>query len=226
MRRFLRVLGTVFVVSGSLLLADAATTLAWQEPVSYLLGRISQNGLSGDLDRLEKGPLSALESRALRRLSVPTKRIAFLARAERRRVKAGQAIGRIRIPRIRASYVVVQGTATADLKKGPGHYDDTAWPGLPGTVAIAGHRTTYLAPFRHVDSLRPGDSIVLEMPYARLTYAVEKTKIVPPTALYIKRRVGYDRLVLSACHPVYSAAQRIVIFARLKGVVPRGRALS
>jgi len=226
MRRFLRVLGTVLVVSGSLLLADAATTLAWQEPASYLLGRISQNGLSGDLDRLEKAPLSTLESRTLRRLAVSTKRIAFLARAERRRVKAGQAIGRIRIPRIRASYVVVEGTATADLKKGPGHYDDTGWPGLPGTVAIAGHRTTYLAPFRHIDSLRPGDSIVLEMPYARLTYAVEKTKIVPPTALYIKRRVGYDRLVLSACHPVYSAAQRIVIFARLKGVVPRGRALS
>lgn len=226
MRRLLRVLGTVLVVSGSLLLADAATTLAWQEPVTFLLGRISQDGLSGDLNRLESAPLSALQNRALHRLSTPTKRIAFLARAERRRAKPGQPIGRIRIPRIGASFVVVEGTATDDLKKGPGHYDDTAFPGLPGTVAIAGHRTTYLAPFRHVDSLRPGNEIVLEMPYARLTYAVEKTQIVPPTALYIKRRVSYDRLVLSACHPLYSAAERIVVFARLRGVVPRGRAVT
>ncbi len=226
MRRFLRVLGTVLVVSGSLLLADAATTLAWQEPVTYLLGRISQDGLSGDLDRLERAPLSALQDRALHRLTTPTRRIAFLARAERRRAKPGQPIGRIRIPRIGARFVVVEGIATEDLKKGPGHYDDTAFPGLPGTVAIAGHRTTYLAPFRHVDALRPGDDVILEMPYARLTYAVEKIRIVPPTALYIKRRVGYDRLVLSACHPLYSASHRIIVFARLRDVVPRGRAVA
>ncbi len=226
MRRFLRVLGTVLVVSGSLLLADAGTTLAWQEPVSYLLGRITQDGLSGDLDRLERAPLSALQDRALHRLTTPTRRIAFLARAERRRAKPGQPIGRIRIPRIGARFVVVEGTATEDLKKGPGHYDDTAFPGLPGTVAIAGHRTTYLAPFRHVDALRRGDDVVLEMPYARLTYAVEEIRIVPPTALYIKRRVGYDRLVLSACHPLYSASHRIIVFARLRDVVPRGRAVA
>lgn len=226
MRRFLRVLGTVLVVSGSLLLADAGTTMAWQEPVSYLLGRITQDGLSGDLDRLERAPLSALQDRALHRLTTPTRRIAFLARAERRRAKPGQPIGRIRIPRIGARFVVVEGTATEDLKKGPGHYDDTAFPGLPGTVAIAGHRTTYLAPFRHVDALRRGDDVVLEMPYARLTYAVEEIRIVPPTALYIKRRVGYDRLVLSACHPLYSASHRIIVFARLRDVVPRGRAVA
>jgi len=84
-----------------------------------------------------------------------------------------------------------------------------------GTTAIAGHRTTYLAPFRHIDALRRGDVIVLDMPYGRFTYTVEGHRIVGPTDLGVIDPVGYDRLVLSACTPLYSAAQRIVVFARL-----------
>jgi sortase A len=92
-------------------------------------------------------------------------------------------------------------------------------PGQGGTIAIAGHRTTYGAPFRTIDKLKSGQPIVLDMPYAKLTYAVERTRIVPPTALWITHRVpGAERLVLSACHPLYSASQRIVAFARLKSV--------
>jgi sortase A len=95
-------------------------------------------------------------------------------------------------------------------------------PGQGGTVAIAGHRTTYLAPFRTIDKLRPGQPIVLDMPYARLTYTVERTQVVPPTALWITRRVpGRERLVLSACHPLYSASHRIVAFARLASIDPK-----
>ena len=82
-------------------------------------------------------------------------------------------------------------------------------------MAIAGHRTTYGAPFRNVDKLDPGDRIELRMPYGRFTYRVERTKIVPPTELSVTDRVAHDRLVLSACHPLYSAAQRIIVFARL-----------
>jgi len=87
-------------------------------------------------------------------------------------------------------------------------------PGKGGTVGVAGHRTTYLAPFRKIDKLVRGDRIVLEMPYGEFGYRVEKTRIVSPTATEVKRRVGYERLVLTACHPLYSAAQRIVVFAR------------
>ena len=111
---------------------------------------------------------------------------------------------------------MVEGTATEDLRKGPGHYDNTPLPGERGTVAIAGHRTTYGAPFRTIDQLDRGDQITAEMPYGTFTYRVEKTRIVEPTEVSVYRKVGYDRLILSACHPLYSAAQRIVVFARLQ----------
>jgi sortase A len=130
-------------------------------------------------------------------------------------VTSGHALGRIRLPTLHRSYVVVQGTDSASLRKGPGHYPDTALPGEPGTVAIAGHRTTYLAPFRSIDQLHPGDPIVLQMPYGSFTYRVQDTRIVEPTALWVTRDVGYQRLVLSACHPLYSASHRIVVFAKL-----------
>ena len=143
--------------------------------------------------------------------------MAFLARALRRDVREGDPVGRIRIKRIGVSYVVVEGTDPATLRKGPGHYTQTPLPGLSGTVAIAGHRTTYVAPFRKLNQLRRGDRITVEMPYGRFTYAVQRTKIVSPKALWVIRRQTYDRLVLTACHPLYSAAQRIVVFARLVG---------
>jgi sortase A len=88
-------------------------------------------------------------------------------------------------------------------------------------VAIAGHRTTYGAPFRDIDRLDRRDRIAVEMPYGRFTYEVERRRIVKPTAVGVVRGAGYDRLVLSACHPKYSAAKRIVVFARLVGVHPR-----
>ena len=87
-------------------------------------------------------------------------------------------------------------------------------------MAIAGHRTTYLAPFRHIDELRPGDQIVLKMPYGQFTYVVQYHRIVLPTALWVTKNVGYERLVLSACNPLYSAAQRIIVFARLRTIEP------
>jgi sortase A len=226
MRSFWRDVGAILMIAGAVFLIDAGVTVAWQDPLSGLLASISQNDLSGNLNRLEGQPLTPLQRRALHDLRSTGRRIAFLARIERRHVKHGQALGRIKIPRIGASYVVVEGTSHDDLTKGPGHYPDTPLPGLSGTVAIAGHRTTYLAPFHDVDELKAGDPITLDMPYGRFTYSVQSTKIVPPTALYVKRPVGYDRLVLSACHPLYSAAKRIIVFARLRSTVPLGRALT
>jgi len=223
MRRALRALSTVLIVAGALLLADAALTLLWQEPVSAVYGRIQQDQLEGQLKDLEKAPIAAVDQRALRRLDA-SRRLAFAARSLKRRSKAGDALGRIRIPEIGVSDVFVEGTAAPDLRRGPGHYPATPLPGQRGTVAIAGHRTTYGAPFHDVDQLRRGDRIELDMPYGRFTYRVERLRIVKPTAVEVTDAVGYDRLVLSACHPLYSAAQRIIVFARLEQVRARGAA--
>jgi sortase A len=225
MRGFLRDLGFVLVVAGCVFLLDAGLTVVWQDPFSALLARLNQDDLNGGLNRLQAGLLTPVQDRALRSERTAERRIRFLARAQHRGVRDGQAIGRIRIPRIDAGYAVVEGTNTADLRKGPGHYPSTTVPGLPGTVAIAGHRTTYLAPFRDVNKLKAGDPVVVDMPYARFTYAVQQVKIVSPDDVGVTRSVGYDRLVLTACHPLYSAAQRIVVFARLKRTEPKGLAL-
>jgi sortase A len=224
MRGALRGLSTVLIMTGLLLIADAGATLAWEEPVTALLGRFKQDDLGNNLRSLERGQPTEVELQALAQLRTEQRRITYLARAERRRVHNGSALGRIKIKRIGASFVVVQGIDGASLQKGPGHYPDTPIPGLSGTIAIAGHRTTYLAPFRHIDDLRKNDPIVVEMPYGRFTYDVEKTKIVPPSEYSVTKRVGYDRLVLTACHPLYSAAKRIVVFARLVDTEARGAA--
>jgi sortase A len=219
-----RSLSTVMIVTGALLIADAGTTVLWQEPVSALYSQLRQDSLGGDLVALERKAPSPLEVAALGHMRDQGRRVAFLARSLERDVGEGSAVGRIRIPRIGADFVIVKGTSTGALRNGPGIYPQTRFPGVPGTTAIAGHRTTYLAPFRHLDALRGGDRIVIEMPYARFTYAVQQQRIVSPTDIGVIAPAGYDRLVLSACHPLYSAAQRIVVFARLVATEPLGAA--
>ena len=189
MRAVLRFIAAVMMTSGVLLIADASVTLAWQEPISALMAERQQDMLAADLT---KPP----------------------ARVLRRKPLKGDAIGKIELPSINRSYFMVEGTDTGSLRKGPGHYPDTPLPGERGTVAIAGHRTTYGAPFRKIDKLRSGDKVVASMPFGRFVYRVERLDIVESTDLSVKRRVRYDRLILTACHPLYSAAKRIVAFAR------------
>jgi sortase A len=198
-RHILRFLGSVLMVSGILLIADAGITLAWQEPVSAFLAERQQNALKEEFE----DPPPHVERRIREKRPLP-----------------GDAIGEIILPSLGKRYYVVEGTDTGDLRKGPGHYPDTPLPGERGTVAIAGHRTTYGAPFRNIDQLKRGQRIIMSMLYGRFVYRVEKTQIVDDSALWITDRVGYDRLVLSACHPLYSAAQRIVAFARLVKRLP------
>jgi sortase A len=216
LRRSLRVVSSVLIVAGAVLLADAVATLLWQEPVSAVYAHFRQQALDDRLTEIEQAPLQPAEERALERIPDPRRRLAFRARALERRIDAVDPMGRIVMPAIGVSEVFVQGTGAGDLRAGPGHYPDTPFPGERGTVAIAGHRTTYGAPFRRVDKLERGDRIELRMPYGRFTYVVERTKIVPPTEISVTDRVAFDRLVLSACHPLYSAAQRIIVFARLQ----------
>jgi sortase A len=217
-RRLLRGASTVLIVAGVLMLVDAGLTVTWQEPVTALIAKLRQHQLGNDLDELEATRPTPTERRALSHLRTDRQRVAFLARSLRRRLEPGEAAGRIRIRKIDASFVIVKGTDPASLRKGPGIYDHTPFPGARGTTGIAGHRTTYLAPFRHIDRLGSGDDIEIDMPYATLHYRVERRQIVTPNSVWIIRRVAYDRLVLSACHPLYSAAKRIVVFARLASV--------
>jgi sortase A len=226
MRRLIRDLSSVFMIAGLLMLIDAGLTLVWQEPVTALIGAIQRGGIDKRYLSFRSVPLSSTERTALQGLTTIDQQIAFLARREAGEVPVGAAIGSIEVPAIGAQFDVVQGTDTASLERGPGHYMSTAFPGLGQTVAVAGHRTTYLAPFRNINQLRHGDRIVLRMPYATFTYAVQYTRIVTPASWWITDNVGYERLVLSACNPLYSAAQRIVVFARVAKVTPNMKALA
>jgi sortase A len=220
MRRALRVLANVLIVGGVLLLVDGVATLVWEEPLSSLYSRLQQDRLEDRLEELQRRGPPASERRVIARLPDARRRLRFAARATQRRLEPGDPVGRIRAEAIDLDEVVVHGTGGAELRNGPGHYAETPLPGAPGTVGIAGHRTTYGAPFRDVDDLAPGARIELEMPYGRFTYRVERTRILAPTATWVIRRVAYDRLVLTACHPLYSAAERIVVFARLERSIP------
>ena len=211
----LRFVAAVMTTSGLLLIADAGLTLAWQEPVSAVIALREQSALEDQLEALPVPELprgDELSDRQLRRL----------AEEHEQQVGTGEAWARIELPEPDRDFVVVEGTDQDSLRSGPGHYPDTSLPGEGKTVAIAGHRTTYLAPFRTIDQLAEGNELVLELPYARFTYAVKKQKIVDPSQTSVTRDVDRgERLVLTACHPLYSAAERIVVFADLEDVTPR-----
>jgi sortase A len=222
-RPALRALALALILLGALALADAAVTLLWQEPFSALYAKLRQDHLSGVLRKEERAHPTPAERQALARVSSERARVALLASSLQRHAHVGAPVGRIRIPRIGISFVVVNGTSTSALESGPGVLPETVFPGRGGTTAIAGHRTTYLAPFRHIDELRPGNRIMLDMPYARFTYTVIGSAVVPPTDVHAAvDRVGYSRLVLSACTPLFSAAKRLLVFARLRHTTPVG----
>ncbi len=221
-----RALALALIVAGALVLADAGVTIVWQEPISALVARLHQDHLSGVLARTEHAGPTPAERSALEELShlgEQRARIAYLAGALQRRTRVGSPVGRIHIPHIGANFVVVYGTSTSALESGPGIYRNTVFPGSGGTTAIAGHRTTFLAPFRHIDSLRPGNTIHLDMPYGSFIYTVTGSRVVAPTDVHdAVAYVGYPRLVLSACTPLFSAAKRILVFARLTNTTAVG----
>jgi sortase A len=218
-RRAARILSIALITAGVVVLADVGLTIAYREPVSSIYGAIGQNAAAGELEDLEAAYARSGELERLERIGKTRRKVRILARRFAGRVEGGDGIGRITAPDMDGlDAVIVEGSDRGSLQKGPGHYPQTPMPGAGGTAAIAGHRTTYLAPFRHIDSARRGDRITVEMPYATLTYRVEGTRIVEPDQVEVVRPVGYDRLVLSACHPLYSAAERYIVFARLDRV--------
>ena len=204
----------MLITAGLIVLADAVVTLLWQEPVSAAYASVQQQRAGDELADLESdfdpGDVGFLTSDASE-----AARARVLAERFQNSIRIGQPIGRIRVPSAGIDSVLMNGTDTSTLQKGPGRYPETPLPGFGGTTGIAGHRTTYLAPFRHINEIEKGDEIRIELPYAAFTYRVEKHEIVEPTDVQIVDPVGYERVVLTACHPLYSAAQRYAVFGKL-----------
>jgi sortase A len=215
MARILRILSVAFVTAGLVVLIDAGITLAWKEPLSAIYGNFQQSQAEDDLATLTQSFRADTDIEGMQADA--------LADRFADKIENGDAIGRIEVPSVGIDYVFVQGTDEADLEKGPGHYPDTGLPGQGRTIGIAGHRTTYLAPFHDIAEIDVGDEVDLDMPYGKFRYEVTKTDIVDPTDVQVVDDVGVERVVMTACHPLYSAAQRYVVTAELKSFERIGR---
>lgn len=211
--RIAHIVSTALITAGLVVLADAGLTVVWQEPVSAAYGSLQQSRAADELADLESG--FSTEVAGLDDGAAAAARARVLAERFQEQIKIGDPIGRIKVPGMGLDTVLFNGTDTATLQKGPGRYPQTPLPGLGGTTGIAGHRTTYLAPFRKINEVADGDEIRVELPYASFVYEVEKSEIVEPSDVQIVNPAGYERVVLTACHPLYSAAQRYALFGRL-----------
>src|SRR5947208_846595 len=167
MRRSIRILGTILIVAGTLTLVWALVVWQWQDPFTALYTKWRQHQLASQYEKRVQAfsaPISHASPAAERRS------IAREAKRYRLASRPGEAIGRIVVPRMGVNMILVNGTDHDTLKKGPGRDPRTFMPGENRLVYIAGHRTTYLAPFSHIDSLRPGDRVILEVPYGTFIY--------------------------------------------------------
>jgi sortase A len=222
-----RRLAGVLILVGVVLVSYAAATVLWRDPVTDLYARWQQHRLDdalaasiADFQEAE-AELAGQRAGAVEAVDEAARQQRLIAAAKRfdRRLKVGQPLGRIIVPRLRLNKVFVHGTRWAeDLSRGPGHFRETGIPAIGKTVAIAGHRTTFGAPFRYINKMRQGDEITLQLPYGTFHYRVIKHKIVDNSDWGIIKSLGFDAVVLSACHPLYSAEKRWVVFARLSWV--------
>ena len=224
MRRLSRIAGTVLVVAGLGMLVWVLVVWRWQDPFTALYTHWKQHQLSQAYERRfsEFRPTQLRQNEAS--VSAMTKVIAREARLYRMHSERGQAIGRIRVPRLHLNMIVVNGTDHDTLKKGPGRDRRTYMPGEGQLVYIAGHRTTYLAPFAHIERLRSGDRVTLDVPYATFRYRVYKHRIVGANEMSVLRSQGVEVVELQACHPRFFASHRYIAYARLVRVEPRGGA--
>jgi len=130
----------------------------------------------------------------------------------------GDVFGRLAIERMGLDVIVIKGVSVANLKEGPGWAPYTDLPGLNGNCGISGHRTTYMAPFRRLDTVQVGDTIDLYSPYRRYRYTVVRAFTVTPSKVEVFATTESPTLTLTACHPPYSARLRIVVQAELSEV--------
>jgi LPXTG-site transpeptidase (sortase) family protein len=136
-------------------------------------------------------------------------------RAYWKRLPDGEAFGRLVCERMGLDAVVVKGTTAKELAKGPGWIKWSDLPGPTGNTGIAGHRTTYSAPFRPIDELQEGDTIVFYSPYRRYTYQVARVFVVTPDRVDVVRSTDEPTLTMTACHPPGSARERIIAQSEL-----------
>jgi sortase A len=204
--------GTVLLVVGLGLLAWAAAVYLWKDPFTTAYTAYEQRRLEKSLDeRFRTWTAPQRNPAAHVRAKVD---LAPQARRFRLASHDGDAIAKIDVPRLGLDAVVVNGTAVDDLRRGPGRHLETYMPGEGRLVYIAGHRTTYGAPFSKIDTMRPGDRIRLRLPYGTVTYAVTGHRIVDDNDLSVLRSPNHEVLVLQACHPRFFASQRYLVYAR------------
>ena len=219
MRRLALPLGTVLIVLGLGALTWGSVTWYWGDPVTALYTKRAQARLSDELAAKRHELLAAAPAPAR---SQPTGEeqpaappLGRLAARYRASLGEGDAVGRLRVPRLGLDAVVVLGTDDDTLRDGPGIHRTTRLPGQGGLIYVAGHRTTYDAPFADVDRLRPGDTATMELPYGTFRYEVTGTRIVEDDDLSVLAPTKQEILRLQACHPRFRATQRIVVSARL-----------
>ena len=234
MRRLVRLTGTLMIVAGVGTLAWALLVWQWEDPFTALYTHFEQRELAtAYAKRFEafRPPTNTTASLAAERRAVARE-----ARRYRLSSHRGEALGRMRIPRLGLNLILVDGTDHESLKRGPGRYagelqDLTGVTGTPPAdfmpgegqlVYVAGHRTTYLAPFSHIDRLRRGDRVTIEVPYGTFIYAVTRHRIVKSTDLSVLRSPRHELVELQACHPRFFASHRYIAYARLLRVEPRG----
>lgn len=208
--RVLGVVGRVFIAAGTLILLFVVYQL-WGTGIREAQ---AQNRLEDEFaETLDESPTTTTtEASTPTSTTPPTTEVAPPPPPP----DDGTAVAQIRIPKIGVDKIVVEGVDVADLKKGPGHYPGSPLPGQPGNAAIAGHRTTYGAPFNRIDELEPGDEILVTTVQGSFRYEVREQQIVAPNQLEVLNDFGDARLTLTACHPKYSARQRIVVVAALQ----------
>ena len=217
MRRAVRILGTGLIAAGVLGLIWVVVVWRWQDPFTALYTHWQQQKLSHQLDHeLQVYKPDHPKHGTPVRIDVSAEAARF-----RRETHPGEAIGRIVIGRLGLNMVLVDGTDEESLKKGPGRDLRTYMPGQNRLVYIAGHRTTYLAPFSHIDDIRKGDYIRLEMPYATFVYRATGHRVVGATDMSVLRSPQHEQLELQACHPRFFATHRYLVYASLVHVTAR-----
>jgi len=219
MRGRVHLLGTLLAIAGALTLGWALLVWQWQDPFTALYTTWKQHQLASQYDKRARTFTTTISGP-----TVKAERASIAREAKRYRLssKRGQVIGRIRVPRMGINMLLVNGTDHDTLKKGPGRDGRTFMPGENRLVYIAGHRTTYLAPFSHIDRLRRGDRVTIEVPYATFIYAVTRHRIVKSTDLSVLRSPRRELVELQACHPRFFATHRYIAYAKLLRVEPRG----
>lgn len=229
--RWTRRLGLVLIVCGVLGVAWALVVWRWQDPFTALYTLYEQHELSQAYERRVQqfqpaparrriGTSTTGQVAASTSLEAEQQAIRSEARAYRLDSHEGDPLGRIIIPRLGLNMIFVNGTSESSLERGPGRDLQTHIPGEGRLVYIAGHRTTYLAPFSHIDTLRRGDRITLRLPYATFVYAVTRHIIVAADDLAVLRPGHRELLALQACHPRFFATHRYIVYARPIEVIP------